>query len=271
LRHAYKGHEYISLFQINPAHYNRQDVTYFGIFETVPVLQGEVLFHRTGISHGTGKAIWNRNVVFPWFLEFLPGDVFFELSARYTRGDVTEAYEDMTGMKWFPNGLGIKHFRPPFSFGAVPALTGLDTLSDALIKRRRIDNPLVIQDKKIFFGPDRTVARGYLARWKQNAVQKFLKAWEKFAAAEGKIYKRKFRGQDRSYLATHYNNRVKPTFETDLETVIAPGTYRKKYAYPEKPQPFVNWGNFVGWELAGNTAWNLIKVIGLYFFLWFGW
>jgi hypothetical protein len=38
MRHVYKGHEYVSLFQINPAHYNRQDVTHFGIFETVPVL-----------------------------------------------------------------------------------------------------------------------------------------------------------------------------------------------------------------------------------------
>jgi hypothetical protein len=99
LRHAYKGHEYIPLFQINLAHYNRQDVIHFGIFEAVPVLQGRALFHRTGIPHGAGKATWNRNVVFPWFLELLPGDAFFELSARYTRGDVTEVHEDMTGMR----------------------------------------------------------------------------------------------------------------------------------------------------------------------------
>jgi hypothetical protein len=65
VRHAYKGHEYVSLFQMNPAHYNRQDVTHFGIFEAVPVLQGGVLFHRTGIPHSAGKATWNRNVVFP--------------------------------------------------------------------------------------------------------------------------------------------------------------------------------------------------------------
>jgi hypothetical protein len=103
-----------------------------------------------------------------------------------------------------------------------------------------MDDPLVIQDKKIFFSPDRTVAREYLARWRQNAVQKFLKAWERFAAAEREIYKRKLRGQDRSYLATHYNNRVKPTFEADPETVVAPGTYRKGYAYPEEPQPSVD-------------------------------
>jgi hypothetical protein len=164
LRHAYKGHEYAFLFQINPAHYNRQDITYFGIFETVPVLQGKALFHRTGIPHGADKAIWNRNVVFPWFLELFPGDAFFELSARYTRGDVAEAHENITGMKWFLNGLGIKHFRPPFSFGAAPALTNFNAFSDTLVKRRRMDDLLVIQDKKIFFGPDRTVARGYLAR-----------------------------------------------------------------------------------------------------------
>jgi hypothetical protein len=65
----------------------------------VPVLQGRALFHRTSIPHGAGKAIWNRNVVFPWFLELLPGDAFFELSARYTRGDVAEIYKDITGMR----------------------------------------------------------------------------------------------------------------------------------------------------------------------------
>jgi hypothetical protein len=175
-------------------------------------------------------------VVFPWFLELLPGETFFELSARYTRRDVTEAHENMTGIKWFPNGLRTKHFKPPFSFGATPAFTGFGTLSNTLIRRRRMDDPLVIQNKKILFGLDRTAAKGYLARWKQNAVQKFLKTWEEFAAAERETYKEKLRGQDRSCLATHYNNRVKPTFETDPETVMTPATYMKKYAYPKEPQ-----------------------------------
>ena len=71
-------------------------------------------------------------------------------------------------------------------------------------------------------------------------MQKFLEAWEGFAAAEGGVYKGKFRGQDRSYLAVHYNNRVKPTFEADPETVVTPGTYRKGYAYPEESQPSVD-------------------------------
>ena len=83
-------------------------------------------------------------MVFPWFLELFPGDAFFELSARYTRGDVAEVHKDMTGMKWFSNGLGAKHFRPPFSFGAVPALARLDILFDALIRRRCMNDPLVI-------------------------------------------------------------------------------------------------------------------------------
>jgi hypothetical protein len=81
------------------AHYNRQDVIHFRIFEAVPVLQGGALFHKTGILYGAGKATWNRNVVFPWFLELFPGDAFFELSAKYTRGDVAEIYENMTGIR----------------------------------------------------------------------------------------------------------------------------------------------------------------------------
>jgi hypothetical protein len=149
---------------------------------------------------------------------------------------VAEVYENITNMKWFPNGLGIKHFRLPFSFGAAPAFTGFNVLFNALIGRRCMDDPFVIQDKKILFGLDRTAARGYFARWRQNAVQKFLEAWERFAAAEEETYKGKFRGQDRSCFAVHYNNRVKPTFETDPETVMAPATYIKGYAYPEEPQ-----------------------------------
>jgi hypothetical protein len=94
--------------------------------------------------------------------------------------------------------------------------------------------------QKILFGSDRIAAKGYLAKWRQNAVQKFLKAWKGFAAAERGTYKGKLRGQDRSYLATHYNNRVKPTFEADPETVVAPATYMKGYTYPEEPQPSIN-------------------------------
>ena len=103
-----------------------------------------------------------------------------------------------------------------------------------------MDDPLIVQDKKILFGPDHIAAKGYLAKWRQNAVQKFLEAWEGFAAAEGKTYKGKFRGQDRLYLATHYNNRVKPTFEADPETVVVPGIYIKGYVYPEESQLSVN-------------------------------
>jgi hypothetical protein len=77
---------------------------------------------------------------------------------------VAKAHKNMTGIKWFPNGLGAKHFRPPFSFGAASALTDFSAFSDTLVGRRRMNNPLVIQDKKIFFGPDRTAARGYFAR-----------------------------------------------------------------------------------------------------------
>jgi hypothetical protein len=79
---------------------------------------------------------------------------------------VAEVHEDMTGMRWFSNGLEAKHFRPPFSFGAAPVFTGFGAFSDALIRRRRMNDFLVIQDKKIFFSPDRIAARGYLARWR---------------------------------------------------------------------------------------------------------
>ena len=130
---------------------------------------------------------------------------------------------------------GSKAFQTSFFLGATPAFTGLGAFSDVLIRRRRMDDPLVIQNKKILFGPDRTAAKGYFARQRQNAVQKFLKAWERFAATKEKIYKGKFRGQDRLYFAAHYNNRVKPTFEADPETVITPGTYMKGYTYPEEP------------------------------------
>ena len=106
---------------------------------------------------------------------------------------MAKTYKNMTDIKWFPNGLEIKHFRPPFFFRIAPALTDLGALSDTLIRRRRINNPLVIQDKKILFGPDRTAAKGYLARWKQNAVQKFLEIWEEFTAAEKRTYKGKLR------------------------------------------------------------------------------
>jgi hypothetical protein len=39
-----------------------------------------------------------------------------------------------------------------------------------------MDDPLIVQDKKILFGSDHIAAKGYLAKWRQNAVQKFLEA-----------------------------------------------------------------------------------------------
>jgi hypothetical protein len=101
------------------------------------------LFHRIGILYGAGKVTWNRNVIFLWFLKIFLGNVFFELSAKYTRGDVVEVYENIIGMKWFSNGLGIKHFRLPFFFGAAPAFTDFGAFFDALIRRRRMDDPLL--------------------------------------------------------------------------------------------------------------------------------
>jgi hypothetical protein len=65
-----------------------------------------------------------------------------------------------------------------------------------------------------------------------------LETWERFAVAERKAYKGKLRGQDCSYLAAHYDNRVKPTFKADSETVMAPGTYIKKICLSGKTLTF---------------------------------
>jgi hypothetical protein len=58
---------------------NEADKTTFKGFKTKPLSKSKALFFRSSVLYGGSQAKRNKKLVFPWFLEMLKGDKYFEL------------------------------------------------------------------------------------------------------------------------------------------------------------------------------------------------
>jgi len=82
------------------------------------------------------------------------------------------------------NGEIPKYSLPPFRFPAAINLGSSYPLGDALIARRRWDDPEVLAERDILFGPDDQLALAYVQTKRQKMLNKFCKAFVKLERIE---------------------------------------------------------------------------------------
>jgi hypothetical protein len=97
------------------------------------------------------------------------------------------------------------HSVPPFRFPASLVLPSSYPLGDALLGRRRWDDPEVLLERDILLGPDHARAKQYVTEKRRKLLSKFLKAFAKLEPIERAAF-----GQH-SYFATFDRH------ETDVE------------------------------------------------------
>ncbi len=67
-------------------------------------------------------------------------------------------------------------------------LESSSALGDALVARRRWDDPEVLAERDILFGPNEQMAKAYVRRTREKLVRKYRKAFGKLEDLERKIF-----------------------------------------------------------------------------------
>ena len=80
------------IFYIRPHHITAEERKAFGSFQSRPVQKGGVLFFNSFIPHKHPRAKHKRKMVFPWFLEMLEGEEYFELLEAGDFKEIMQVY-----------------------------------------------------------------------------------------------------------------------------------------------------------------------------------
>jgi len=128
---------------------------------------------------------------FPWFVKVQDDHGELENIEGGSWVQVACANRDLTAPPGTAIGNHHRHRYPKARFPASVPLYGIGALPDALLGQRRWDDPLVIRDRNIMFGSDKTAFDAYVQNYRATAVSKFREAFEVMRAEEKKVYQHK--------------------------------------------------------------------------------
>jgi hypothetical protein len=216
---------------------NEADKTTFRGFKAKPLLKRGALFFRSSVPHGGSQAKRNRKLVFPWFLEVLKGDKYFELMEAAKPPEVMRAHRNRSSP--YPSGLTNKDFALPLTFSSAPMLSAL---SDALLGRRPHDDALVASEVRFLFQLDRDGVAQWVRQWRVTAVWRFFEAFRAMAWAEANDHYDYDPSRDRSFFRAIADQRPPndvPPDEAPVDTSV--DDVEEGFIYPEQPQTGSGW------------------------------
>jgi hypothetical protein len=236
-RGAYHEEANRRVFQMNSHHMNEADKTTFGGFKAKPLSKGGALFFRSSVPHGGSQAKSNRKLVFPWFLEMLKGDKYFELMEAAKPPEVMLAHRNRSSPSTYPTGLANKGFALPLTFSSAPILSGLGALPDALLGRRSYDDAMVASEIQYLFQLDRNEVAHWIHRWRENAVWRFFEAFRAMSWVEARDHYEYDPSRDKSFFRAMAEQRPPndlPPDEAPVDTSVE--DVEEGFIYPEQPQ-----------------------------------
>ena len=165
------------VFRITDQMFSEDDAKVLGInWKEVPCKRGEARITLPHLPHGAnGPAHHTRRTMLPWFVSLQDDMTTLEMVESGTWEELSAAHRDMVSPKSTPSGLANRYGSIPYKFPAAVEISGLSSLSDALVCRRRWDSLSVLRDRDILLTGPRCDADQYIKEWRGRAV----------AAAEG--------------------------------------------------------------------------------------
>jgi hypothetical protein len=149
----------------------------FGRPVPVPCLAFEVRITLPNIIHGsTNKTERQRRVIFPWHTSIQPDHTTLERPGQLTWEEVSRCHRDHQAPIRGVGGDLVSRDRPPYPFPAALSMNSSSALCDALIGRRRWDDPMVSMEKGMLLGTDDNAALTYVTRTRERLVENFLSA-----------------------------------------------------------------------------------------------
>jgi hypothetical protein len=176
--------------RISEPMFTKQDADDFGTqWLEVPCQRGAVRISLPHLPHGScGPCLQIRRTILPWFVGIQADHQTLDTTESGTWDELTKAHRDLTKPLTSPSGYSNMYGAIPYRFPGTVVLTGLGPLSDALVGRRRWDDPAVLRERDIVLGPDRKAANQFILNWRKQAVRLVTQNMQDIIFAEQKAY-----------------------------------------------------------------------------------
>jgi hypothetical protein len=170
--------------------FTRQDAQDFKTqWMEVPCKQGAVRITLPHLPHGScGPCIKLRRTMLPWFVGIQPDHRTLDTIESGTWDDLAKVHRDLTKQPISPSGYPNMYGAIPYRFPGTVVLTGLGALSDALVGRRRWDDPAVLRERDIVLGSDRKAANQFIVDWRKRALRLVVENMRDIMTAEQRAY-----------------------------------------------------------------------------------
>jgi hypothetical protein len=165
--------------------YSSQDRADFGYPVARPCPAYGLTLTRPEIIHGSPPTSDpTRRVIYTWLTGILPDHLTLEKPGTPNWQEVAACHRDMEAPTRGVGGDTPKHSVPPFRFPASVTLLSSYPLGDALLGRRKWDDPEVLMERNILLGPDDARAKQYVDEKRQKLLAKYRKAFAKLDPIE---------------------------------------------------------------------------------------
>ncbi|EFW15145.1 conserved hypothetical protein [Coccidioides posadasii str. Silveira] len=176
--------------RIKDTMYTKDDERKFGIRWTDVICKpGDVRITSPLLPHGAhGPCKKVRRTMLPWYVAIQEDHEHLEVNEAGTWSQLSAAHRDLVPGPSSPSGHSNRYASVPYRFPTAIQLQGLGAISDALVGRIRWDNPLVIEELDILFGPDDKKAQDFINNWRLKATRIALDAIVKTYQIEKKAF-----------------------------------------------------------------------------------
>ena len=141
------------------------------------------------IIHGsTPISTKPRRVIYTWLSGVEEDLQTFENKGTLDWDQVSACHRNLEAPARGVGGDIPTHSVPPFRFPASLVLESSSALGDALVARRRWDDPEVLSERDILFGPDHEKAGAYVRQTREELVRKYRKAFGKLEGLERRVF-----------------------------------------------------------------------------------
>ncbi|KAI5789674.1 hypothetical protein DFH27DRAFT_655388 [Peziza echinospora] len=174
--------------------WTKEDDREFGPFVSYPCKSGETRITRPDIPHGsTPVSKESRKVVFPWYIGIRDDHETLDVPTAETWSELAAHHRDLTACYKSTSGRSASAYgRPDYRWPAALKLGSTSCIGDALVGRRRWDDPEVIYERDFLLGggPENDeLAREWLGEVRQRIKKEFERCWEVVKKIEREEFK----------------------------------------------------------------------------------
>ena len=169
--------------------YTNQDIEQFGRAKSYPCSKYGIRLTLPGNIHGsTPQTPRRRRVIYPWHTAIATNDIDLEIPGQHSYNELRRLHMDMEAPTRRVAGELVTHSRPPFRFPAAISMESSSALGDALIGRRKWNDPMVMYEANIILGDDNEAAWKYVHETRQKLVNNYIPCVQNMRMIEPLIF-----------------------------------------------------------------------------------